>query len=727
MRRNQMARIRNPQDRHLLLAAIIAIWAVFLILPWKADAAVLGKDIREGDLISLESGNWTETYVVLSPDTTNIGTVGTFLMLDGYKDRIMFDENGSSNLWEGSTAQKWCTRYYQSLPNDISSRIIGVKTTDTESGSPWLVVSNLDGTKTAKDKVFFLSGKEYMEHSAAADHSKGYNWLLRSPGADCSEYQDYIGVACNGSIHNFSIEHVIATRPAFNIDLGADICVKDKKESAGVTTWEVDVGSMEHQLETPEYIWSKDGTKCVARAKCTHCGDEVTETGSVSQHVIKEATDTEKGIIQCTARFKNKDFNDQKKDFEQNSSEPGKDPDTPSHPEKPDRKPGSIISTGDYVYLGNDSSSGYQGMPLWHVLSKEPDGTLLLMSEYLWSGDGTQKADPLPFNKNRADENHWQNSMARIWCQNFEQAVLGNIEDLKIYETTKSDAFTKSPDNITIQYDAVENALNRDRVFFLSAEEVLKYLPEKADRIAYNSDGEKIGKADSWWTRSPRYQSSVCSGRISSTGEMQKHFVDELSMARPVFRGNLDKMYFVQAGTKNHHSVWATENSEVPADVLDKASEPTKKPTVEALKSGKSYKVDGASYRVISADKRTAALAKAKNTKSVSVPATIKISGKSCKVVQLNGKAFTGKRIRTVTVGKNVTKLSKNTFAKSKATKIILQTRSLKKSSVKACFKSSKVKTVQVKVGSRMQNKKMVKTYKKVFTRKNCGKKVTVK
>ena len=58
---------------------------------------------------------------------------------------------------------------------------------------------------------------------------------------------------------------------------------------------------------------------------------------------------------------------------------------------------------------------------------------------------------------------------------------------------------------------------------------------------------------------------------------------------------------------------------------------------------------------------------------------------------------------------------------------MVLQTKLLKKSTVKGCFKSSKVKTVQVKVGTKKQNKKMVKNYKKTFTKKNCGKKVKVR
>ena len=46
---------------------------------------------------------------------------------------------------------------------------------------------------------------------------------------------------------------------------------------------------------------------------------------------------------------------------------------------------------------------------------------------------------------------------------------------------------------------------------------------------------------------------------------------------------------------------------------------------------------------------------------------------------------------------------------------------------VKGSLKGSKVKTVQVKVGSKKLNKKYVKKYKKIFTKKICGKKVKVK
>ena len=79
--------------------------------------------------------------------------------------------------------------------------------------------------------------------------------------------------------------------------------------------------------------------------------------------------------------------------------------------------------------------------------------------------------------------------------------------------------------------------------------------------------------------------------------------------------------------------------------------------------------------------------------------------------------------------GKNVKKLASKAFNGSKATKVVVKSKSFGKSaSVKGCFKGAKkLKTVKVKVGSKKANKKYVKKYKKIFKKKNSGKKVRVK
>ena len=121
------------------------------------------------------------------------------------------------------------------------------------------------------------------------------------------------------------------------------------------------------------------------------------------------------------------------------------------------------------------------------------------------------------------------------------------------------------------------------------------------------------------------------------------------------------------------------------------------------------------------------AFKQAKNAKSVKVPDVVSINGKSYNVTQISAKAFTGSKIRTVTLGKNITNINKNAFAKSKTTKLIVKTKQLKKTAVKGSLKGSKIKNVQVKVGNKKTNKKFVKKYKKIFTKKNAGKKVAVK
>ncbi len=137
--------------------------------------------------------------------------------------------------------------------------------------------------------------------------------------------------------------------------------------------------------------------------------------------------------------------------------------------------------------------------------------------------------------------------------------------------------------------------------------------------------------------------------------------------------------------------------------------------------------------KVLSPENMTVALVKADNKKNVVIEGEVCIGGSSdrgydnCKLTQINASAFKGSKIRNVTIGKNVKVIKKNAFKGSKATKLILKTKLLKKAKVKGCLKGSKVKTIQVKLGSKSQNKKYVKAYKKIFTKANAGKKVTIK
>ena len=118
-----------------------------------------------------------------------------------------------------------------------------------------------------------------------------------------------------------------------------------------------------------------------------------------------------------------------------------------------------------------------------------------------------------------------------------------------------------------------------------------------------------------------------------------------------------------------------------------------------------------------------------KKAKKITVPATIKIAGSTYKVVGVSSGAFSKcKKLTKVTLGKNVRTLKSKAFKGTKKLKtLIVKTKLLTKKSVKGCLKGSKVKTVKVKVGTKKLNKKFVKKYKKVFTKKVAGKKAIVK
>ena len=145
---------------------------------------------------------------------------------------------------------------------------------------------------------------------------------------------------------------------------------------------------------------------------------------------------------------------------------------------------------------------------------------------------------------------------------------------------------------------------------------------------------------------------------------------------------------------------------------------------------GTKHKSGGSTYKIItkSAGSKagTAALITAVNKKSVKVPATVTIKGRKFNVIRIDAGAFKGKKIRTVTIGQNVKTIKKNAFRGSKATKLMVKSKKLTKKSVKGSLRGSKVKRVQVKIGKKSVNKKFVKKYKKIFTRKNAGKKVKV-
>lgn len=127
---------------------------------------------------------------------------------------------------------------------------------------------------------------------------------------------------------------------------------------------------------------------------------------------------------------------------------------------------------------------------------------------------------------------------------------------------------------------------------------------------------------------------------------------------------------------------------------------------------GTRYKISGNTYKVTKAGSEVS-LVQAKTTaQTFTVPKTITANKVTYKVTSIGTKAFkNNKKLKTVTIGSNITKIANNAFYKCKALKTVkLKTVKLtKKTASKKAFKSSNSKVV-IKVPKRMQ-----KTYKKIF------------
>ncbi|MBQ6440701.1 MAG: hypothetical protein IJJ06_11405 [Mogibacterium sp.] len=190
-----------------------------------------------------------------------------------------------------------------------------------------------------------------------------------------------------------------------------------------------------------------------------------------------------------------------------------------------------------------------------------------------------------------------------------------------------------------------------------------------------------------------------------------------------------DRDYYPYTEEGGNPSGDKTDNNNTDNNNTSGSSLSTDTVSNDPIMVGRIVKLPQGSVKVISTEDKTVAFIKAQNKASVVVPATVKIEKASYKVTQVNANAFKGKKIRTVTIGKNVKTIKKNAFKGSKATKLVLKTKLLKKAKIKGCLKGSKIKIVQVKITSKASktNKTYVKKYKKIFTKANAGKKVTVK
>ena len=201
----------------------------------------------------------------------------------------------------------------------------------------------------------------------------------------------------------------------------------------------------------------------------------------------------------------------------------------------------------DYIYFGSwtaqEDTYTTTGPIKWRVLDDQTNtgGTgLFLLSDRLL---GTGSNGDVYFDNAGNVSNAWQGSDAQAWCNTFASSNLDSWELAAILETTKSDvAFTSSN---SVSFAASENILNRDKVFFLSAEE--------AENSAYGfaNDNARIANygnsAYVWWLRSPNAYITIDAGAVDIDGIVNLDHVYNFWAARPAFNLDLDSVLFTSA------------------------------------------------------------------------------------------------------------------------------------------------------------------------------------
>lgn len=146
-------------------------------------------------------------------------------------------------------------------------------------------------------------------------------------------------------------------------------------------------------------------------------------------------------------------------------------------------------------------------------------------------------------------------------------------------------------------------------------------------------------------------------------------------------------------------------------DALEKAKEEAEKAKAEAEKETEKVRSEAA--------KKEAAMA----VKTVTVnTATVNAAAVDKAVAKAGGSE---EYVKTIVLGKKVKKVKKNSFKKyTNAKTLVVKTKKLKKASVKKSLSGSKITNIRISVGKDKQNKTYLKKYKKIFTKKNAGKKV---
>ncbi len=250
------------------ILSILTVLALCLgLLPTAAFAAdgdkaimlgtngISGYDDNTNSYDYIYFGNWEapDEYTTTGPikwrvldDQTNTGGDGLFLLSDvlfgkgnKYGGGVCFNQDRSSNVWQGSAAQKWCQDFYGS---SFSTGEQGAVLATTKTDAAYKATSvrppiDFLGSELKGDTVFFLSAEEvessaygFINNAARLAYFGNTGnwgaWWLRSPDKLNSAVAGTITrspTSTAGSLSGNFVDndYSYTARPAFNLDLDA--------------------------------------------------------------------------------------------------------------------------------------------------------------------------------------------------------------------------------------------------------------------------------------------------------------------------------------------------------------------------------------------------------------------------------------------------------------------------------------------------------------------------
>lgn len=203
------------------------------------------------------------------------------------------------------------------------------------------------------------------------------------------------------------------------------------------------------------------------------------------------------------------------------------------------------IAAGDRIVYGKKAAelAGYEsGNGMYRVLDASKDNAggdnaMFVLSDNLWGNGGAR--GNVYFDNEPPYSNVYQGSDAQAWCVAFADAGFGTDtpERKAIRQINKDDgAYTQSD----YHTDFATSKLDKDEVFFLSAEEADYYITGTKAAVYNGGNGY-------WWLRSPYALSTHEAGLVRYGGRVDYYNVLLDYAARPAFNINLQSVIFSSA------------------------------------------------------------------------------------------------------------------------------------------------------------------------------------